>query len=161
MGCRWFGKDLYSGDIGYYIDVLLWRGHHLLHCGTEAGIISRHINMGTSFITSKYFCFNRHLSSGRCCYCFLETQPNILINYLRWKKTSFPPKSKFSWNFIFFTYITMWKKIFVPRFVTPAKLADENSLLRSDDVRPEFLVMKERFKWNFLEPASGGDGGNS
>ena len=79
---------------------LIWNspiqwGHRLLHKGlaatgsslitlrTEVGIISRHINMGTSFITSKYFCFNRHLSSGRCRYCFLETRPIIRIHYIR------------------------------------------------------------------------------
>lgn len=68
-------------------------GHRLFHRGlaktgsslitlrTEVGISSCHINMRTSFITSKYFFFKRHLSSGRCCYCFLETGPNILINY--------------------------------------------------------------------------------
>ena len=33
----------------------------------------------------------------------------------------------------------MRKEIFVQSFVLPAKLADENSLLRSDDGRPEFF----------------------
>ena len=114
-------------------------GSSLVTFRTEVGIICCHINMGTSFITSKYFVFKRHLSSGRCRYCFLETQPNTLINYTCWKKTSFPPKSKFSWNFILFAYIPIRKEIFVQSFVLPAKLADEKSLLRSDDGRPEFF----------------------
>ena len=148
-------------------------GHRLFHRGlaktgsslvtfrTEVGISSCHINMGTSFITSKYFFFKRHLSSGRCRYCFLETQPNTLINYTCWKKTSFPPKSKFSWNFILFAYIPIRKEIFVQSFVLPAKLADENSLLGSDDGRPEFFSYEGEIQMKCLQPASGGDGGNS
>lgn len=70
-------------------------------------------------------------------------------------------KVKFSWNFILFAYIPMWKKIFVQSFVLPTKLADENALLRSDDGRPEFFSYEGEIQMKCLLPASGGDGGNS
>ena len=130
-------------------------GSSLVTFRTEVGIICCHINMGTSFITSKYFFFKRHLSSGRCRYCFLETQPNTLINYTCWKKTSFPPKSKFSWNFILFAYIPIRKEIFVQSFVLPASLLTKNLCLDLMTADLSFLVVKERFKWNVysLPPA--------
>ena len=70
-------------------------------------------------------------------------------------------KVKFSWNFILFAYIPMWKEIFVQSFVLPTKLADEKSSLRSDDGRPEFFSYEGEIQMKCLQPASGGDGGNS
>lgn len=51
------------------------QGHRSLHFRTEIGAIGHHIPLGTSVITSKIFCFKRHLFSGKCRYCFLETAP--------------------------------------------------------------------------------------
>ena len=131
-------------------------GSSLVTFRTEVGIICCHINMGTSFITSKYFFFKRHLSSGRCRYCFLETGPNTLINYTCWKKTSFPPRKLSFLETLFFSHIFLYEKRFSYRALfCPQSLLTKNLCLDLMTADLSFLVMKERFKWNVysLPPA--------
>ena len=140
-------------------------GSSLVTFRTEVGIICCHINMGTSFITSKYFFFKRHLSSGRCRYCFLETRPIShihYIRYIRWKRTLWSRKVSFLTTLLF-SHILLCGKDFRPTLLySPQSSRNENLRTRIWDRQSGvLLVMKEKFKWKNLQPASGGNGGNS
>ena len=62
------------------------------------------------------------------------------------------------YSFRIYSYV---KKDFRTEFCFARKVADEKSLLRSDDGRPEFFSYEGEIQMKCLQPASGGDGGNS
>ena len=70
---------------------------------------------------------------------FLETAPKCHINYMRWKKTCLFGKVSFL-DTVSFPHIFLCEKIFVPRFVFPAKFGDEIYGPRSDVGRAGFDI---------------------
>ena len=85
--------------------------HRLFHCASKTSssvVTSIRVH---PLLHQNIFGIKRHLSSGRCRYCFLETQPRFLINYIRRKKTLWSRKVSFL-ETLFFSRILIGEKDF-------------------------------------------------